>query len=185
MWETWVQSLGWEDPYMTTGKTITLTIWTFVGKVMSLLFHSPIHSPCPCLCPHSCLCQAHPSLFSLASPSLTAGICSGDKLPPGGRYPSLQGPLHFQLLAHFSHLHSLCLLLSCNAFTHCMPPASAFPRLEQGSLGCDSAACRETPGGCLHRQHSPHSDRMGKEWVIAKLLGRSCISPALRAFHVA
>ena len=24
--------------YMTTGKTITLTIWTFVGKVMSLLF---------------------------------------------------------------------------------------------------------------------------------------------------
>ena len=25
------------DPYMTTGKTITLTIWTFVGKVMSLL----------------------------------------------------------------------------------------------------------------------------------------------------
>ena len=26
-------------PYMTTGKTITLTIWTFVGKVMSLLFN--------------------------------------------------------------------------------------------------------------------------------------------------
>ena len=25
--------------YMTTGKTIALTIWTFVGKVMSLLFH--------------------------------------------------------------------------------------------------------------------------------------------------
>ena len=25
-------------PYMTTGKTITLTIWTSVGKVMSLLF---------------------------------------------------------------------------------------------------------------------------------------------------
>ena len=25
-------------PYMTTGKTITLTIWTFVSKVMSLLF---------------------------------------------------------------------------------------------------------------------------------------------------
>ena len=25
--------------YMTTGKTITLTIWTFVGKVMSLLFN--------------------------------------------------------------------------------------------------------------------------------------------------
>ena len=26
-------------PYMTTGKTITLTSWTFVGKVMSLLFN--------------------------------------------------------------------------------------------------------------------------------------------------
>ena len=25
-------------PYMTTGKTTALTIWTFVGKVMSLLF---------------------------------------------------------------------------------------------------------------------------------------------------
>ena len=26
-------------PYVTTGKTITLTIWTFVGKEMSLLFN--------------------------------------------------------------------------------------------------------------------------------------------------
>ena len=26
-------------PYMTTGKTIVLTIWTFVGKVISLLFN--------------------------------------------------------------------------------------------------------------------------------------------------
>ena len=26
-------------PYMTTGKTITLTRWTFVGKVMSLIFN--------------------------------------------------------------------------------------------------------------------------------------------------
>ena len=25
-------------PYMTTGKIIALTIWTFAGKVMSLLF---------------------------------------------------------------------------------------------------------------------------------------------------
>ena len=28
------------DPYMTIGKTIALTIWTFVGKVMSLLFNT-------------------------------------------------------------------------------------------------------------------------------------------------
>ena len=27
-------------PYTTTGKTIALTIWTFVGKVMSLLFNT-------------------------------------------------------------------------------------------------------------------------------------------------
>ena len=26
-------------PYMTTGKTIALSIWTFVGKVMSVLFN--------------------------------------------------------------------------------------------------------------------------------------------------
>ena len=26
-------------PYMTTGKTIAMTGWTFVGKVMSLLFN--------------------------------------------------------------------------------------------------------------------------------------------------
>ena len=28
-------------PYMTTGKTIALTIQTFVSKVMSLLFNTP------------------------------------------------------------------------------------------------------------------------------------------------
>ena len=26
-------------PYMTTGKTIALTMWTFVGKAMSLVFN--------------------------------------------------------------------------------------------------------------------------------------------------
>ena len=28
-------------PYMTTGKTIALTRWTFIGKVMSLFFNMP------------------------------------------------------------------------------------------------------------------------------------------------
>ena len=28
-------------PYMTTGKTIVMTIWTFVNKIMSLLFNVP------------------------------------------------------------------------------------------------------------------------------------------------
>ena len=31
-------------PYMTTGKTIALTRWTFVGKVMSLLLNMPSSS---------------------------------------------------------------------------------------------------------------------------------------------
>ena len=31
-------------PYMTTGKTIALTKWTFVGKVMSLLFNIEVYS---------------------------------------------------------------------------------------------------------------------------------------------
>ena len=33
-------------PYMTTGKTIALTRWTFVGKVMSLLFNISLYV-CP------------------------------------------------------------------------------------------------------------------------------------------
>ena len=32
-------------PYMTTGKTIAFTRWTFVGKVMSLLFNMNINEP--------------------------------------------------------------------------------------------------------------------------------------------
>ena len=31
-------------PYMATGKTIALTRWTFVGKVMSLLFNTLLGS---------------------------------------------------------------------------------------------------------------------------------------------
>ena len=33
------KSISSSDPYMTTGKTIALTRWTSVGKVMSLLFN--------------------------------------------------------------------------------------------------------------------------------------------------
>ena len=35
-------------PYMTTGKTIALTGWTFVGKVMSLLFNMLSRLPYSC-----------------------------------------------------------------------------------------------------------------------------------------
>ena len=41
-------------PYMTTGKTIALTRWTFVGKVMSLLFNMLSESEVTQLCPTLC-----------------------------------------------------------------------------------------------------------------------------------
>ena len=40
LWRTAVFIVQFSHPYMTTGKTIALTRWTFVGKVMSLLFNT-------------------------------------------------------------------------------------------------------------------------------------------------
>ena len=37
LWHSTFVVVQLSQPYMTTGKTITLTIWTFVGKVMPLL----------------------------------------------------------------------------------------------------------------------------------------------------
>ena len=39
LWHSAFFMVQLSHPYMTTGKTIALTIWTFVGKVMSLLFN--------------------------------------------------------------------------------------------------------------------------------------------------
>ena len=41
LWRSALFLIQLSHPYMTTGKTIALTIWTFVGKVMSLLFSMP------------------------------------------------------------------------------------------------------------------------------------------------
>ena len=38
-WHSSFFTVQLSHPYMTTGKTIALTRWTFVGKVMSLLFN--------------------------------------------------------------------------------------------------------------------------------------------------
>ena len=38
-WHSAFFTVQLSHPYMTTGKTISLTRWTFVGKVMSLLFN--------------------------------------------------------------------------------------------------------------------------------------------------
>ena len=39
LWCSAVFTVQLSQPYMTTGKTIALTRWTFVGKVMTLLFN--------------------------------------------------------------------------------------------------------------------------------------------------
>ena len=39
LWHSALFIFQLSHPYMTTGKTIALTRWTFVGKVMSLLFN--------------------------------------------------------------------------------------------------------------------------------------------------
>ena len=40
LWRSAFFKVQLSHPYMTTGKTIALTRWTFVGKVMSLLFNT-------------------------------------------------------------------------------------------------------------------------------------------------
>ena len=39
LWHSAFFTIELSHPYMTTGKTIALSRWTFVGKVMSLLFN--------------------------------------------------------------------------------------------------------------------------------------------------
>ena len=39
LWHSVFFTVQLSHPYMTTGKTVALTRWTFVGKVMSLLFN--------------------------------------------------------------------------------------------------------------------------------------------------
>ena len=41
LWRSAFFTVQLSHPYMTTGKTIALTRWTFVGKVMSLLSNMP------------------------------------------------------------------------------------------------------------------------------------------------
>ena len=40
LWHSALFMVQLSHPYMTTGKTIALTVQTFVGKVMSLLFNT-------------------------------------------------------------------------------------------------------------------------------------------------
>ena len=55
LWRSAFFTIQLSHPYMTTGKIIALTRWTFVGKVVSLLFNmlcqfSSVTQSCPTLC---------------------------------------------------------------------------------------------------------------------------------------
>ena len=69
-------------PYMTTGKTIALTRWTFVGQVMSMLFNMLCRFVMAFLPRRKCLLISwlqSPSTVILESPktkSLTVSIVS-------------------------------------------------------------------------------------------------------------
>ena len=66
-------------PHMTTGKTIVLTIWTFVSKVMSLLFKRKPVNGVP---------QKHTKVNSLVNDTLKKAL---------NRAPLTQGKLNSQV----------------------------------------------------------------------------------------
>ena len=58
-------------PYMTTGKTIALTRWTFVGKIMSLLFNMPFRLVITFLPRSKCLLTGRSSFLFPSLPGRT------------------------------------------------------------------------------------------------------------------
>ena len=85
-------------PYMTTGKTIALTIWTFAGKVMSLIFNTLSRFVIACLprskeseseVAQSCSTLCDPVNYSLPGSSLH-GILHGKNTGVGCHF-LLQG----------------------------------------------------------------------------------------------
>ena len=56
LWHSAFFRVQLSHPYMTTGKSIALTIWTFVGKVMSLLFNTMSRLVIAFLPRSKCLC---------------------------------------------------------------------------------------------------------------------------------
>ena len=74
-------------PYMTTGETIALTRWTFVGKVMSLLFKHIWSAAKPPTCPWGprwCFCFAVPPCTADWS-WLGRGLCGSFLVPSASR----------------------------------------------------------------------------------------------------
>ena len=98
-------------PYMTTGKTIALIIWTFVGKVMSLLFNTLLRFQFSSI-------QSSPTFMSDSLwPSLTAAD---------------QASLSFTISQNLLKLMSFELVMPSNNLILCQPlvlPPSIFPRI--------------------------------------------------------
>ena len=89
--------------YMTAGKTIALTIWTFVGKVMSQLFNVLSRFVIAFLPSSKCLRRRQWQPTPVLLPGKSHGRRSLVSCSPWGRYESdMTERLHF----HF-HFHAL------------------------------------------------------------------------------
>ena len=76
LWHSAFFTVQLSHPYMTTGKTIVLTIWTFVGKVMSLLLNM--------------LSAAAAAATAAVSIQLCLTLCDPiDGSPPGSPVPGI------------------------------------------------------------------------------------------------
>ena len=128
LWHSAFFTVQLSHPYMTTGKTIALTRWTFVGKVMSLLFNM--------------LSAAAAAAKSLQScPTLCDPI---DGSPPGSPVPGILQARTLEWVAiSFSNawkwkvkvksLGCVWLLVSPWTAAHQAPPSMGFSRQEYWS----------------------------------------------------
>ena len=131
-------------PYMTTGKTIALTRWTFVGKAMSLLFNMLSRLVITFLPRSKCLLISwlqSPSAVILEPPKIKSDIClRKDKSNLLGFLTILPINTHFHtilvLLTSTSPLCSKIKLLDC---FHCYP--LSFLKVYMGNFFSLSLLC--------------------------------------------
>ena len=146
-------------PYMTTGKTIALTRWTFVGKVMSLLFNmlTPTHVMQPQLMSQPPrLTSCHPNSqhtqpqITSCSPSSHHAALTQDTHSPGSRHAALAHNIRSPSSGHASpaHVGALC-QHSRVTQPHVGPGVGGPPPLRPPWLGLSSSFphfSRDRPG---------------------------------------
>ena len=109
-------------PYMTPGKTIALTRWTFVGKAMSFVFNIPsccysVAQSCPTVCnPTDCITPVFPVLYYLLELAQTHTHWVGDAIQPSHPLSSPSPPVltlsqHQGLFQWVSSLHQVAKVL--------------------------------------------------------------------------